>query len=170
MIAIAPAVHDRLHGPGRPPRRWAHCGGGDARRAAAAQRPLCRHQSGGLLPRDIAPIERALCVSDYLGHIADAARRIETYTRGMTREEFLASSLVQDAVIRNLEVIGEAARNIELADPALPAEHPQVAWSAMQGMPTVSRTGTTGTRCAQLLAQAEALRGQRAGWAFPSTY
>ena len=60
--------------------------------------------------------EKALRVSDYLSHIIDAAQRIATYTAGMGREQFLASSLVQDAVIRNLEVIGEAARNIELAD------------------------------------------------------
>jgi len=41
---------------------------------------------------------------------------------------------VQDAVIRNLEVIGEAARNIELADPAFAPQHPDIAWSSMQGM------------------------------------
>jgi uncharacterized protein with HEPN domain len=37
-------------------------------------------------------------------------------------------------VIRNLEVIGEAARNIELADPGFPTRHPELAWSSMQGM------------------------------------
>jgi uncharacterized protein with HEPN domain len=78
--------------------------------------------------------EKALRVRDYLGHIVDAAKRIGTYTAGMTRDQFLASTLVQDAVIRNLEVIGEAARNIELADPGFPAQHPDIAWSSMQGM------------------------------------
>lgn len=78
--------------------------------------------------------EKALRVRDYLGHIVDAAKRIGTYTAGMTRDRFLASTLVQDAVIRNLEVIGEAARNIELADPGYPAQHPGIAWSSMQGM------------------------------------
>lgn len=78
--------------------------------------------------------EKALRAGDYLGHIVDAAKRIGTYTAGMTREQFLASTLVQDAVIRNLEVIGEAARNIELADPDFPAQHPGIAWSSMQGM------------------------------------
>lgn len=66
--------------------------------------------------------------------MADAARRIQTYASKLTREGFLANTLVQDGVIRNLEVIGEAARNIELADPTFPAQHPQIAWSAAQGM------------------------------------
>ncbi len=78
--------------------------------------------------------EKALRVPDYLSHIIDAAQRIATYTAGMAREQFLASLLVQDAVIRNLEVIGEAARNIELADPGFPTQHPELAWSSMQGM------------------------------------
>jgi uncharacterized protein with HEPN domain len=34
--------------------------------------------------------EKVLRVSDYLGHIVDAAQRIVTYTAGMTREQFLA--------------------------------------------------------------------------------
>ena len=78
--------------------------------------------------------EQALRVPDYLSHIIDAAQRIAIYTAGMAREQFLASSLVQDAVIRNLEVIGEAARKIELADPGFPTQHPELAWSSMQGM------------------------------------
>jgi uncharacterized protein with HEPN domain len=78
--------------------------------------------------------EKALRVGDYLGHIVDAAKRIGIYTAGMTRDQSLASTLVQDAVIRKLEVIGEAARNLELADPGLPAQHPGIAWSSMQGM------------------------------------
>jgi uncharacterized protein with HEPN domain len=45
----------------------------------------------------------------YLRHIRDAIARIESYvTRG--REAFLAETIIQDAVIRNLEVIGEAVR------------------------------------------------------------
>jgi uncharacterized protein with HEPN domain len=78
--------------------------------------------------------DKAIRVEDYLGHMADAAQRIGAYTKGLTREAFLASPLVQDAVIRNLEVIGEAARNIELADPGFPAQNPQLPWSPVQGM------------------------------------
>jgi uncharacterized protein with HEPN domain len=49
---------------------------------------------------------------DYLSHIAVALDRIISYTDGISRERFLADPLLQDAVIRNLEIIGEASRNI----------------------------------------------------------
>ena len=39
---------------------------------------------------------------------------------------FLDSKLVQDAVIRNLEVIGEASRNIERVHPEFAAAHPEL--------------------------------------------
>lgn len=44
----------------------------------------------------------------YLGHIADSINAIEAYTSG-GRTAFMADHLVQDAVIRNFEIIGEAA-------------------------------------------------------------
>ena len=60
----------------------------------------------------------------YLIHILDCIARIETYTSG-GRQVFLHDPMVQDAVLRNLEVIGEAANN-------LPTEfrrvHPEVDW------------------------------------------
>ena len=46
-------------------------------------------------------------------HIRDAIVKIENYTKGMTKDEFLKNFMLQDAVIRNLEIIGEAARNIK---------------------------------------------------------
>jgi len=45
----------------------------------------------------------------YLNDILEAIGRIERYTRGMDYEGFLADDLVQDGVIRNLMVIGEAS-------------------------------------------------------------
>ncbi len=51
--------------------------------------------------------------ADYLGHIVEAIHRIQRYTDGMGEHAFLSSELIQDAVIRNFEVIGEASRNIE---------------------------------------------------------
>ena len=50
--------------------------------------------------------------SVYLRHIMDAFVQIERYTDGVTHEEFLSNSLLQDGVIRQLEVMGEAARNL----------------------------------------------------------
>lgn len=50
--------------------------------------------------------------SVYLHHILDAIGRIKKYVQGVSEERFLASDLLQDAVVRQLEVIGEAARNV----------------------------------------------------------
>ena len=47
-------------------------------------------------------------VDDMLGALA----RIQSYTTGMTRDEFLADSKTVDAVVRNLITIGEAASRI----------------------------------------------------------
>ena len=47
----------------------------------------------------------------YLGHIADSIAAIENYVAG-GRDAFMKERLVQDAVIRNFEVIGEAATRL----------------------------------------------------------
>lgn len=54
-----------------------------------------------------------LRVNDYLSHILEALERINRYVRDMDEEEFLRDDKTQDAVIRNFEIIGEAARNVE---------------------------------------------------------
>jgi len=48
----------------------------------------------------------------YLRHILDAIARIEEYTNGITLEAFKDERMVQDAVIRQFQVIGEAAKKI----------------------------------------------------------
>lgn len=48
----------------------------------------------------------------YLAHIMDALQQIATYTAGMDYEAFLENRLVQDGVIRQFEVIGEATKNL----------------------------------------------------------
>jgi uncharacterized protein with HEPN domain len=48
----------------------------------------------------------------YLDDILEAVGRIREYTAGMDREQFSLDRKTQDAVIHNLEVIGEAARNL----------------------------------------------------------
>jgi uncharacterized protein with HEPN domain len=68
----------------------------------------------------------AIRVSDYLEHILEAIERIRVYTAGMTDTEFLTNQLVQDGVIRNFEVMGEAARNIETNAPTFAAIHPEL--------------------------------------------
>jgi uncharacterized protein with HEPN domain len=67
----------------------------------------------------------------YLHHILDAIQRIERHLTGVSREGFFESELLQDAVVRQLEIVGEAARNLP-EDFRL--EHPQVSWSQIVGM------------------------------------
>ena len=65
-----------------------------------------------------------------LKDILEAIDRIQRYVGGLSEAEFLGNTEKQDAVIRNLEVIGEAVRNI-------PAEmrrkHKEVAWTLIAG-------------------------------------
>jgi uncharacterized protein with HEPN domain len=66
----------------------------------------------------------------YLRHIQDAVTRIEAYTaRGRTA--FFTDTMVQDAVIRNLEVIGEAVKNLP---PDLRRRHPEVPWRSITAL------------------------------------
>jgi uncharacterized protein with HEPN domain len=63
----------------------------------------------------------------YLKHILDSVERILRYTKG-GEHEFMSSSLIQDAVIRNFEIIGEAAK--QLSDD-LYDDNPTVPWRDM---------------------------------------
>lgn len=48
----------------------------------------------------------------YLKHISDALVKNQTYLLGKSFEEFISNKMLQDAVIRQLEIIGEATRNV----------------------------------------------------------
>lgn len=63
---------------------------------------------------------------DFLGHILQGLERIERYTDDLDEAGFLQNELVQDAVIRNLEIIGEASRNIERHFPEFAAAHQEL--------------------------------------------
>ena len=69
----------------------------------------------------------ALRLADYLSHILEAIDRIERYTRGLDRAAFMSTDMVQDAVIRNFEIIGEASRNIAQRYPSFLQRHPEIA-------------------------------------------
>ncbi len=68
---------------------------------------------------------------DTLIDILDAARRVLLYVRSMSQAEFDEDAKTQDAVIRCLEIIGEATKRLSLE---LREKHPQVPWQTMAGM------------------------------------
>ncbi|GFO66401.1 DUF86 domain-containing protein [Geomonas paludis] len=66
----------------------------------------------------------------YLAHILDAVRQIQLYTQGMDYEGFSGTRMVQDAVIRQFEIIGEAAKNMSAEFRSL---HGHVPWKDLAG-------------------------------------
>jgi len=48
----------------------------------------------------------------YLIHIGECIERIESYVAGKGREEFLNSTLIQDAVVRNLQILAESTQRL----------------------------------------------------------
>lgn len=79
-------------------------------------------------------MNKTLRVPDYLGHMLAAIERIDRHTAGINEATFLTSELIQDAVIRNLEVIGEAANNIQRVDAVFAAMHSEIPWQVMYAM------------------------------------
>lgn len=71
---------------------------------------------------------------DYLAHILEAIERIERYTEDMDEIGFLGNPMVQDAVIRNFEIIGEASNNIVKHHPEFAANHPELPLAFAYGM------------------------------------
>ena len=67
-------------------------------------------------------------VPDYLDHIREAISRIQTYVRNMDQASFEADERTQDAVIRNLEIIGEACNNVSRHYPEFAKHHADVPW------------------------------------------
>jgi uncharacterized protein with HEPN domain len=60
-----------------------------------------------------------------------AARLIQSFLSGVSREEFDADVMRQAAVVREFEIIGEAAKRV--SDP-FRSEHPDIPWRKMAGM------------------------------------
>lgn len=75
-----------------------------------------------------------LRIPEYLRHILEAIQRIERYTEDMAETEFLASEMVQDAVIRNIEIMGEAANNIRQHHSEFAAQYPEIPWEDIYWM------------------------------------
>jgi uncharacterized protein with HEPN domain len=63
---------------------------------------------------------------DYLEHILAALERIQRYTSGKSADDFMADTLLQDGVLRNLGIIGEAAHRLLAEAPELVAMHREI--------------------------------------------
>lgn len=66
----------------------------------------------------------------YLVDILESARAAPEYTRGKSLGKFSKDSLLQDAVVRRLEIIGEAAGRVSSATQK---KYPDLPWQAMRG-------------------------------------
>ena len=65
----------------------------------------------------------------YLLHILESAEKIVSYTQE-GRDVFLATPLIQDAVVRNFQIIGEAAKKVSIT---LKSEYPHIRWREIAG-------------------------------------
>lgn len=63
--------------------------------------------------------------------IIEAIEKIERYVAGMNRDGFLWDEKTIDAVVRNLEIIGEASNRLP---PSFQAQHPEIEWRRIVGL------------------------------------
>lgn len=68
--------------------------------------------------------------TEFLEDIQEAIRRISVYTHELPYKAFLSDTRTQDAVIRNLEIIGEATKKLSVE---LRNQYPSVPWKEMAG-------------------------------------
>lgn len=66
----------------------------------------------------------------FLRHLADCLQRIREYTTE-GREQFIRDRKTQDAVIRNLEIVGQIVR--DLGPETLAAQRPEIPWATIAG-------------------------------------
>ncbi len=67
----------------------------------------------------------------YLRHILDAIHQIEEYTGDIKQTDFLSNRMAQDAIIRELEIIGEAVKRLPIK---LREKYSEIPWKMMAGM------------------------------------
>ena len=67
----------------------------------------------------------------FLKHILDAIDLIDSYLKDKSYEEFEENRMLQDAVIREIEIIGEATKNLSVE---FRSKYPEVPWRQIAGM------------------------------------
>ena len=67
----------------------------------------------------------------FIHHIVESIELIEEYLRDISEEKFWQSLQVQDAVVRRIEIIGEAVKNISKATRE---KYPEIPWRKMAGI------------------------------------
>ena len=78
-------------------------------------------------------------VEDYLEHIAEAVERATSYLQPVPDlTAFHKNRQVQDAVVRNIEIIGEAVNQINRTAPDFIQKHPELPWAQMRGMRNIA--------------------------------
>lgn len=67
----------------------------------------------------------------YLKHILEAITKIERYTKSVTHKKFMTNSLIQDGVVRQIEIIGEATKRLSNK---IKEEYTNLRWKDIAGM------------------------------------
>ncbi len=67
----------------------------------------------------------------YLYDIIECCDRVADYVCGVSEKDYHENPMLQDALVRNIEVVGEAVKNLS---PEITNEHPQIAWSQIARM------------------------------------
>jgi len=67
----------------------------------------------------------------YINDILEAINRIESYSSNLTIDDFSESRLYQDAIVRNLEIIGEAVKRLPTE---LIEKYPDIEWKKIAGL------------------------------------
>lgn len=73
-------------------------------------------------------------VPEYLRHMIEAIDRATGYVAGMDVAAFEQDTRTQDAVIRALEIVGEAPNKARIVDPSLQSTAPEIPWNVVYGM------------------------------------
>jgi len=69
--------------------------------------------------------------SVYIDHILGCIGKINTFCEGIDKHGFIGNAMLQDAVIRNVDVIGEAAKKLS---PEFRKTHDHIPWKEISGM------------------------------------